>query len=147
MRRLMLCLLLLLLAGCAGTGTTRANFEAGRLALAETAFARSMSDRDFEAFASFIAEDAVFVNDGDPLRGKENILAHWRKYFEEPDAPFSWRPETSEIGGGDLGYTEGPVMDPAGAIFARFHSTWKLQPDGGWLLIFDNGQRICATGN
>ena len=144
MRLMMFCLLSL--AGCAGTGATRTDFETSQLALAETAFAQSMSDRDFEAFASFIADDAVFVNGGDPLRGKDRILAHWKTYFEASDAPFSWHPETAEIGGGDLGYTEGPVLDPSGVVFARFHSIWRLQPGGGWLLIFDNGQRVCATG-
>jgi len=61
---------------------------------AETAFARSMADRDIDAFASFLAEDAAFVNGRNPLRGKAAILADWAKYFEGEQAPFAWTPET-----------------------------------------------------
>lgn len=145
MRTLTMLLVLLSLSACAGTEVRQARFEASQLAETETAFAHTMRDRDFEAFASFIAEDAVFVNGGNPLRGKAQILEHWKSYFEETEAPFSWRPDISEIGGANLGYTEGPVADPAGVVFARFYSTWKLQPEGHWLLVFDNGHRLCAT--
>ena len=35
----------------------------------ETAFAQTMADRDHAAFASFLAEDAIFVNGTKPIRG------------------------------------------------------------------------------
>ena len=37
---------------------------------AETAFAKTMADRDHEAFATFVAEDAVFFAGKNPIRGK-----------------------------------------------------------------------------
>lgn len=131
-----------LLAGCA---TPPRGDHQAELRAAETAFARSMADRDFAAFAGFIADDAVFVNGGQPLRGKAAILAHWKRFFEPAAAPFSWAPEVAEVvpSAGPLGYTEGPVKSPAGATFARFHSTWQRGANGRWLVVFDNGQRVC----
>lgn len=111
----------------------------------EEAFARSMADRDFMAFGSFIADDAVFVNGGRPLRGKPAILAFWKRFFDVPNAPFSWKPEVTEvIARGDIGYTTGPVTSAAGSITAHFHSTWRLGPDGRWRIVFDNGYPACA---
>ena len=37
----------------------------------ERAFAKSMADRDIEAFASWISEEAIFFTTQIPLRGKE----------------------------------------------------------------------------
>ena len=136
-------LMLLLLAGCAVTGPRKAAFEPTRLAAAESAFAATMQQRDFAAFAAHIADDAVFINGGKPLRGKPAILEHWQAFFEDAAAPFSWSPEIAEIGGRDLGYTEGPVLDPAGKVIARFVTTWQLQPDGEWRVVFDNGHDVC----
>ncbi len=113
---------------------------------AETGFAQSMARRDFAAFAACVAEDAVFINGGRPLRGKAAVLAHWQRFFQGAQAPFSWRPETAEIAGdGRLGYTDGPVSDPSGAVFARFYSTWMRRPDGRWQVVFDNGYEACPA--
>lgn len=134
-----------LLAGCA---TAPPGDHHAGLRAAETAFAQSMADRDFTAFAGFIADDAVFVNGGQALRGKPAILAHWKRFFESAAAPFSWAPEVAEVvpSAGPLGYTEGPVKSPAGTTFARFHSTWQRGAGGRWLVVFDNGQRVCDCG-
>jgi hypothetical protein len=45
---------------------------------AEGAFAESMKARDFDRFASHVAEDAIFFGDGGAQRGKQAILAAWR---------------------------------------------------------------------
>jgi uncharacterized protein (TIGR02246 family) len=114
---------------------------------AETAFARTMADRDFEAFAAHVADDAVFVNGGRPLRGKAEILAHWKRFFDEPAPPFAWRPEIVEVtGSAGLGYTEGPVSSAAGKVVARFYSTWRREPSGRWRIVFDNGYPVCECG-
>jgi ketosteroid isomerase-like protein len=103
-----------------------------------------MADRDFERFASFIEDDAVFLNGGQPLRGKVAILAHWKRFFDAPEAPFAWRPELAEVSAAHgLGSTEGPVHAASGQVIARFYSTWKRQPDGRWTVIFDNGHDVC----
>lgn len=138
----------LLLAACASTPPAPAIDVAAREAevrAAETAFAKTMADRDAAAFASFIAPDAVFVNGTQPLRGREAIVADWAKYFEGPDAPFSWRPETVVVlPSGDLAQTKGPVFDPAGQPILEFRSTWRREPDGTWRVVFDDGTCLCA---
>jgi len=137
----------LALTACATTHEMKATLSTSTLAAAESAFSRSMQDRDLEKFASLIAPDAVFINGGEPLRGRPAILAHWKKFFQSPEPPFAWRPEIVEISEADgLGYTEGPVLAPTGTVIARFYSTWKLQPDDRWLVVFDNGYEVCGCG-
>ena len=67
-----------------------------RVVAVERSFAQTMADRDFDAFGKFIAEEAVFFSGAEPLRGKARVLEAWQAYFESPDAPFSWQPETVE---------------------------------------------------
>jgi hypothetical protein len=59
---------------------------------AETAFARSMADRDHSAFASYLANDAVFMSGARAVRGAQ--AADWKRFFDGPRAPFSWEPQT-----------------------------------------------------
>lgn len=111
---------------------------------AEVAFARTMAERSLTGFASFLADDAVFANGGTPLRGRAAIVEHWKRFFVDRAAPFSWAPSLVEVTSrGDLGYTEGPVSSPAGVVFARFWTTWRRHTDGRWLVAFDSGQPTC----
>ena len=88
----------------------RAMPPADEVRVREQAFARTMADRDFEAFATFVADDAVFLNGGRPLRGKAAVLAHWQRFFDTADAPFSWTPDLVEaLPDGRLAHSEGPV--------------------------------------
>jgi ketosteroid isomerase-like protein len=113
---------------------------------AETAFARSMAERDFEAFAGFISDGAVFVNGGQPLRGKPAVLAHWKRFFESHGRPSAWQPQIVEVtGDGRLGYSEGPVKLPDGRVPSRYFSTWRLEADGRWRVAFDNGLPATKT--
>ena len=106
----------------------------------ETAFAKSMADRDLAAFTSFISPEAVFVGVGGTTRGPQEIAAAWKGFFDGPDAPFSWKPETVEIlSSGALGLSSGPVFDPKGQRIGTYNSTWRRDPDGVWRIIFDNG--------
>lgn len=110
----------------------------------ELAFAGSMATRDFNAFASWVADDATFVNGGKPLRGKAAVLAHWQRFFQGPAAPFSWKPEIVEVlASGQLAYSEGPVSTPDGKVVARYFSTWRREPGGGWKVVLDNGYDLC----
>ena len=101
-------------AGCATQLPARSRSDLlSEVRAAEEGFAATMTSRDLTAFGQFIAEDAVFINSGKPLRGKAAIIEHWTKFFAPPQAPFSWRPELVEVAGtGSLGYTEGPVASP-----------------------------------
>ena len=110
----------------------------------ETAFARSMADRDYEAFMQFLSQEAIFFGGGEPLRGKQQVAAAWKAYFEKPEAPFSWAPEQVEVlESGTLAHSSGPVYDPAGERVATFNSIWRLEPDGRWRIVFDKGNQDC----
>ena len=143
-----------LVGSLAGTsGSVAAQNAAGgshrqRLEAAERAFAATMAQRDAAAFASHISRDAIFVAGGDPpqvLRGPRAIVDAWTRFFDGPDAPFSWEPDSVEvIDSGALGFTSGPVHDPQGVLAGRFNSVWRLEPDGRWRVVFDRGASVCA---
>ena len=147
MKTLWTLLMVLALGACASVAPAPPAAElAAQARAAETAFAKSMADRDFAAFSALIADDAVFINGGQPLRGKAAITAFWKKFFDGPAAPFSWRPDIVEVAAAraDIAYTEGPVAAPDGKVFARFWSTWRRDAaTGRWLIVFDNGYPVC----
>lgn len=59
-----------LLAGCAGPGFVSSETTLTQLvSQREIAFAKTMADRDRNAFASFIADDAIFFSGDKALRG------------------------------------------------------------------------------
>ena len=106
----------------------------------EIAFAKTMADRDLEAFSSFISPEAIFFNGNDALRGREEIVSAWAGFFEGDTAPFSWHPDTSEVlKSGELALSSGPIYDPSGKDNGRFNSVWRKEADGQWMIIFDKG--------
>ncbi len=64
--------------------------EAQEVRAREVAFAKTMADRDFEAFLTFIAPDAVFFAGHRPQRGRTVIGDVRRSLFEGDGAPFAW---------------------------------------------------------
>jgi ketosteroid isomerase-like protein len=111
----------------------------------ETAFAKTMADRDHAAFATFIADEAVFFGRKE-LRGKAAIVEAWKSLYEGKDAPFSWRPETvSVLDSGTLGLSSGPVFGPDGKQTGTFSSIWRRKADGKWEIIFDKGCPYCPA--
>jgi ketosteroid isomerase-like protein len=105
----------------------------------ERAFAKTMADRDHAAFASFLADDTIFLGRR-ALRGRAAVAAAWKDYFEGPKAPFSWEPERVEVNdAGTMGLSVGPVRDETGKQTGSFHSIWRREKDGRWKIIFDNG--------
>src|SRR5471032_889912 len=84
-----------LLSACAASlprDTSRAERE---VADTERAFAKTMADRDFAAFKSFLSDDAIFFSGPGqtPIRGKQRIADAWQRFYDKPEAPFSWQPE------------------------------------------------------
>lgn len=115
----------------------------GEVRAAEEAFAKTMADRDHDAFVSFLAEDAVFLG-RTVLRGRTAVAEGWKAYYEGETAPFSWRPErVAVLASGDLAVSTGPVFDPAGKRVGTFVSTWRHGEDG-WRIVLDTGCPPCA---
>jgi ketosteroid isomerase-like protein len=113
----------------------------------ERAFAKTMADRDYAAFKSFLADDAVFFAGNKPLRGKQTVADTWRRYYEKPQAPFSWKPEQVEVlDSGTLALSTGPVHNAEGKHVATFTSIWRLQSPGVWRIVFDKGNDVCDCG-
>lgn len=111
---------------------------------AETAFARSMADRDINAFAAHVADDAVFFGQKKANHGKDAVVAGWKPLFDGPKAPFSWEPAQVEVlDSGTLAHSSGPVRDAEGKQFGTFNSIWRREADGTWKVVFDKGCDVC----
>jgi len=106
---------------------------------AEIGFAKAFADRDKAKFFSYVAEDAVFLSALGTLRGKPEIVSRWSRFFDNvPVAPFSWGPERVEImAGAKLGFSMGPLYDPAGKHIGYYSSVWQKQADGAWKVVID----------
>lgn len=106
----------------------------------ERAFAKSMADRDLAAFSGLLSEEAVFISGPETLRGKQAIVASWRRFYEKPAAPFSWSPaQVQALDSGTLALSTGPVLNPAGKCVATFTSIWRQEAPGVWRIVFDRG--------
>src|SRR6266481_633955 len=127
-------IVVLMLVGCAanpisGDSADRADVGAAKRQVADTerAFARTMATRDHKAFSSFLSQEAVFFSGDKPLRGAQQVADWWKRYYEGPDAPFSWEPEEVEVlDSGTLAMSSGPVRDP------RERSSPLSHRSGGW---------------
>jgi ketosteroid isomerase-like protein len=133
-------------AGLVATGALAAESNealAAKVRARETAFARTMADRDLAAFATFVGEEAIFYGQT-PLRGKKAVVEGWKRFFEGKEAPFSWKPERVEVvDSGTLALSSGPVFDPKGVRTGTFVTTWRLDPDGEWRVVLDIGCPPC----
>ena len=133
-----------LLGACAAP-SLRDNARAeSEVAATERAFARTMADRDFAAFQTFLAEDAIFFSGPAALRGKQRVAEAWQRFFEKSAAPFSWQPEQVQVlESGELALSSGPVRDPSGKLLATFTSIWRQEAPGRWRIVFDKGAEVC----
>src|SRR5499426_566125 len=118
---------------------------ATQVAAVERAFAKSMADRDHAAFVSFLADETVFVPEGgQALRGKQAVAAAWKRFYDGPQAPFSWDPDRVEVlDSGTLALSSGPVKDPQGNRAGTFNSVWRREAGGKWKIVFDKGCPRC----
>ena len=113
---------------------------------AESAFANTMATRDLKAFESFLADEAVFYGAA-PQRGKAAIVAAWKRFYDGPAAPFSWKPTNVQVlDSGTLALSTGPVFDPDGKQSGVFNSIWRRGADGQWKVVFDKGCQVCNCG-
>lgn len=110
----------------------------------ERAFAATMKARDLAAFTNFLSDDTVFFSGPVPLHGKKAVTEFWKKFYDKPQAPFSWEPSEVEVlSSGTLAMSTGPVYDPSGKLISRFSSVWRLEPSGQWKIVFDHGWDVC----
>ena len=134
-----------LLAGCATAPRQATNEERARqVADTERAFAKTMAERNFAAFNSFLSDETIFFSGAQPRRGKQAVSAVWQKFFQQPEAPFSWTPDRVEVlDSGNLALSTGPVHDPSGKLIGRFTSIWRLEAPDTWRIVFDQGCEVC----
>ena len=129
-------------AGAASLGNAELTDE---LRKTESAFAKTMADRDHAAFTSFLADETVFMG-RKTLRGKAAVADSWKRFYDGARAPFSWNPERVEVlDSGLLGMTSGPVYDENGQRTGTFNSVWRRDKDGRWRIVFDIGCPPCGA--
>jgi ketosteroid isomerase-like protein len=137
-----------LLAACAGTplqGATDLMSAEHEVADTERAFAKTMANRDFAAFNSFLSSEAIFFSGSEPRRGKQAVAAVWQRFYQQPEAPFSWTPDRVQVlDSGNLALSTGPVRDRNGKLIGRFTSVWRLEAPHTWRIVFDQGCEVCA---
>jgi ketosteroid isomerase-like protein len=127
----------------AGDGPDTAELAA-ELKATEEAFARTMANRDHDAFVSFLDDETIFEGPAGELRGKDAVAAAWKPLYQGPQPPFSWQPESvSVLDSGTLGLSSGPIFAPDGRRVGTFNSVWRRRPDGTWKVIFDRGCPQC----
>jgi ketosteroid isomerase-like protein len=135
------------LSGAAAMDAARTN-ATKEVRDAETAFAGAFAARDAAKFASFLAEDAIFLSPPTVMRGPAEVMARWSKYLEPKAAPFSWRPEHVAVNAaGTIGFSTGPVFDAKGTQIAVYTSVWVRQEDGRWKILFDGPGCEVAPGS
>jgi len=132
---------------CAVAGTVCAADDlaklAGEVRATEIAFSKTLADRDVNAFRAMIAPDVIWLANK-PLRGPDEVVANWQRFFDAPRAPFSWSPELVEVQeGGRLALSTGPVTNADGKRIGTYTSIWRREPGGRWRIIFDRGCPVC----
>jgi ketosteroid isomerase-like protein len=112
---------------------------------AELAFAKTMADRDFTGFVSYLSGEAIFFGDSSIKHGPAEISAAWKPFFSSETAPFSWQPDHVEVlPSGKLALSTGPVF-VNGKVVGRFNSVWRLEAPDRWRIVFDKGESDCGT--
>jgi ketosteroid isomerase-like protein len=132
----------LIVGGCAQN--LRSANTAEQVRATETAFAKTMADRDFSAFQRFLSKDAVFFASHSVAHGADEVSVVWKPWFAGATAPFSWAPDQVEVlASGDLALSTGPVYAD-GKLIARFNSVWRREAHGAWRIVFDKGEPLSA---
>jgi ketosteroid isomerase-like protein len=111
----------------------------------EQAFAKTMADRDFKTFLTFLSPDAIFFSGKVVRHGPAEVAEQWQPYFEGRKPPFSWAPDHVEVlPSGNLALSTGPVYED-GKVVGRFNSVWRLEAPNTWHIVFDKGEAVCST--
>ena len=113
----------LLCAGCAAPARRASHEELVRAVTeAEREFARTMADRDHGAFLRFVSAEAVFLNGGKPLVGREAVGRHWERFYAGPTAPSAGSRTSSSCSHPERWRSRSAfVANPAGKVVGRFY--------------------------
>ncbi|MFB1483850.1 DUF4440 domain-containing protein [Corallococcus sp. RDP092CA] len=125
----------------AATGTARQSLEELRAGL--RAAEQAMSDAaersgSAQAFADFVADDAVLMVEGAyAQKGREAIRAWLAEHPLEAEGKVRWAPVRWDVSAdGTLGYSVGNASVESGGTSlrpaGRYITAWKRQPDGQW---------------
>lgn len=110
----------------------------------ESRFAADVARGGGKAFASWFADDAVALGNGQPaVRGRAGIAA--TATWDPKDYTLTWVAEGAAMSAGrDMGYTwgryQGVSRDAAGhqtVKTGRYITIWKKQADGQWKVALD----------
>jgi ketosteroid isomerase-like protein len=119
----------------------------------EAGFQRATTERGWDGYVSYLADNATELENGDPiLSGKENIRRALGPY--SPDMSLTWTPVKAEMSSsGDLGYTFGTYIfrskTKAGQLvtnYGKYTTIWRKQKDGSWKVVLDMGNSAPAPG-
>lgn len=122
----------------------------------ELAFAQSVQQHDAAAFASYLADDAVFdANTGTPKHGADTVRRHWAEIIAGKTVHLDWYPQhVVATADGALAYSSGTYLyeDPAPNakpryVIGKFATTWRRGSDGIWRVAFDGGDNGKPAGN
>jgi ketosteroid isomerase-like protein len=151
-----------LLVACTSTGRTRQPVDTGavlpplsklnpaaspteQVMATERAFARTMVNRDFKAFVTYLSSEAVFFSGSVVEHGATEVAAAWKPSFSGARAPFTWVPDYVEVlASGKLALSTGPVYS-GGKVIGRFNSVWRLEAPNTWRVVFDKGEAVCSA--
>lgn len=104
----------------------------------------TMADRDCPAFTAYLSDEAIFFAGTKAIRGKQQVAESWKRFYEKPEAPFSWEPDQVEVlDSATLALSSGPVHDAKRKLIGRFTSIWRLEAPGVWRIVFDKGSEVC----
>lgn len=138
----------LVAAGMARSDRTAAARES--LLKTDAAFDAATAQRGAEAWASFFADDAVMLPQGEgPVKGRADIREAMKGFFAREGASLRWTPDHAEVSrSGDLGYTYGTyvatVTGPDGTPVSsrgKYVTIWRRQAGGDWKAVLDMGNQ------
>ena len=110
----------------------------------EGRFAQAVAEGGGKAFASWFADDAVTLNNGQPaVMGRAAIAA--QAQWDPKQYQLTWTPQGAQMGpSNDMGFTwghyEGRSKDKNGqpvVISGRYMTVWKKMADGNWKVAMD----------
>ena len=145
--RLAACCLIVILTGCMNM-TPHDTSEADKKAIkdVESAWVKTASGKDIDAFVSYYADDAQLLMPNAPLfTGKPAIKEALKPMMADPNFSITFMSTRVEVSkSGDLGYTQGPYKmtfsDQRGNKFedeGKYLTVFHKLADGSWKAVED----------